>query len=294
MSDIRPRRSVLYMPASNPRALEKAKAIPCDGVILDLEDAVAPDMKDMAREQAVRAMREGGYGRRELIIRVNLPASPWFEADFAAAAMSGADAVLIPKVADPDTLRRAAAKMDELGAPAHTRLWAMIETAPAILRIEAIAATAREPGSRLECFVIGANDLAKDTRARIVPGRAPMLPWLQQTLLAARAYGLDCLDGVFNDISDEEGLEAEAVQGRDLGFDGKTLAHPGQAGTVNRLFSPTAEEIAKARRIIAAFDLPENRGKGAIALDGWMVERLHAEMAGRVVALDAAIRAMEG
>lgn len=291
---IRPRRSVLYMPASNLRAIEKARSLPVDGVILDLEDAVAPEMKDVARAQAVEAVRGGGYGPRELVIRVNAPESPWYAADMQAAALSGADAVLIPKVASPETLREAAARMAELGAPERTALWAMIETAPAVLRIEAIAAQAREPGSRLSCFVVGANDLARDTRARIVPGRTPMLPWLQQTLLAARAFGLDVLDGVYNEIADPGGLEVEARQGRDLGFDGKSLAHPSQAEIVNAVFSPSAEELARARRIIDAFARPEHAGKGAIALDGWMVERLHAEMAERVVALDAAIRASGG
>ncbi len=202
MLPIRPRRSVLYMPASNPRAIEKARTLPVDGVILDLEDAVAPEMKDVARAQAVAATLEGGFGRRETIIRVNAPGSPWYEADLEAAAASRADAILIPKPSHPEELLDAAARLDAKGAAPDMKLWAMVETAMAVLRIDALAGAARAPGGRLACLVIGANDLAKDTRARIVPGRAPMLPWLQQILLAARAHGLDCLDGVMNEISD--------------------------------------------------------------------------------------------
>jgi citrate lyase subunit beta/citryl-CoA lyase len=287
---LRPRRSALYMPASNPRAIEKARGIAADCIILDLEDAVAPDMKEIARAQAVKAVADGGFGHRELVIRTNAPESPWFDADLSAAALSGADAIMIPKVSRPETLAMIGARLAASGAPAHTRVWAMIETAFAVLRVEAIAAMALVPEARLSCFVIGANDLAKDTRARIVPGRAPMLPWLAMTLAAARAYHLDILDGVYNDFSDLDAFRAEAEQGRDMGFDGKTLSHPAQAEIANAVFSPTAEDLKKAREIIDAFALPENRDKGAISLNGWMVERLHAEMAARVVALDAAIR----
>jgi citrate lyase subunit beta / citryl-CoA lyase len=288
---IRPRRSALYMPASNPRAIEKARVIAADCIILDLEDAVAPDMKQVARAQAVKAVADGGFGHRELVIRTNAPESPWFDADLSAASQSGADAIMIPKVSRPETLAMIGARLAASDAPAHTRVWAMIETAFAVLRVEAIAAMALLPEARLSCFVIGANDLAKDTRARIVPGRAPMLPWLAMTLAAARAYQLDILDGVYNDFSDLEAFRAEAEQGRDMGFDGKTLSHPAQAEIANAVFSPTAEDLKKAREIIDAFALPENRHKGAISLNGWMVERLHAEMATRVVALDAAIQA---
>lgn len=291
MTTIRPRRSALYMPASNPRAIEKAREIDADIIILDLEDAVAPDMKDVARAQAVKAIADGGFGHRELVIRTNAPEGPWFDADLAAAALSGADAIMIPKVSQPETLRMIGARLSAARAPEHTKVWAMIETAFAVLRAGELAACALEPATRLSCFVIGANDLAKDTRARIVSGRAPMLSWLSTAIAAARAYRLDILDGVYNDFKDLEALRAEAEQGRDMGFDGKTLSHPSQATIVNEVFSPNSDDLKKAREIIDAFALPENAGKGAISLGGWMVERLHAEMAERVMALDAAIRA---
>jgi citrate lyase subunit beta / citryl-CoA lyase len=290
MTPIRPRRSALYLPASNPRAIAKARTVSADVVILDLEDAVAPEMKETARAQALAALAEGGFGRREVVIRTNGTTSPWFEADLAAAARSGADAVLIPKVSAPETLVTIGTRLAGLGAPERLSVWAMVETALAILRADALAGVASEPVARLTCFVIGANDLAKETRARIVPGRAPMLPWLSTAVAAARAHGLAILDGVHNDFADLDGLTVEARQGRDMGFDGKTLSHPSQADIVNAMFSPTEDELAHARQIIAAFERPENRDKGAIAMNGWMVERLHAEMAQRVVALDAAIR----
>lgn len=290
MPALRPRRSALYLPASNPRAIEKARTIDADVIILDLEDAVAPEMKTVARTQAIGAIAAGGFGHREVVIRTNAPDGPWFDTDLAAAATSGADAILIPKVSQPDTLRMIGERLRLADAPEKTRIWAMIETAGAILRAEQLAACATDPQTRLDAFVIGANDLAKETQARIVPGRAPMLPWLATALAAARAYGLSILDGVHNDFKDLEGLLAEAVQGRDMGFDGKTLSHPSQAAIVNQTFSPTPADLARAQAIIKAFDLPENREKGAIALDGWMVERLHAEMAERVVALDAMIK----
>ncbi|MGL4440558.1 MAG: HpcH/HpaI aldolase/citrate lyase family protein [Bosea sp. (in: a-proteobacteria)] len=291
MPAIRPRRSALYMPASNPRAIEKARLIDADIIIIDLEDAVAPEMKELARQAAVKAIADGGFGHRELVIRTNAPEGPWFDADLAAASLSGCDALLIPKVSRPETLRMIGARLSAAGAPAHTKVWAMIETAFAVLRAGELASCALEPATRLTCFVIGSNDLAKETRARIVPGRAPMLPWLATAIAAARAYGLDILDGVYNDFKDLDALRAEAEQGRDMGFDGKTLSHPSQTGIVNEIFSPSTDELKKAREIIDAFALPENASKGAIALNGWMVERLHAEMAERVVALDAAIRA---
>lgn len=287
---IRPRRSALYMPASNQRAIDKARTLPVDVVILDLEDAVAPEMKGEARRNAVAAIAAGGFGRRELVIRVNAPASPWFEADMAAACASGADVLLIPKVGSPQTLAMASRLMVDLGAAPAMRLWAMIETPLAILHIAAIAATRHEPGSRLAGFVVGANDLARETGARITPGRPALMPWIAMVLAAARAHGLIALDGVFNDFRDLAGLAVEAEQGRDLGFDGKTLSHPDQVETVNRIFSPSESELDKARRIIEAFARPENAGKGVIAVDGSMVERLHAEMAERMLAIDAAIR----
>ncbi|MFO1150263.1 MAG: CoA ester lyase [Alsobacter sp.] len=291
---VRPRRSVLYMPGSNARALEKARTLPADALILDLEDAVAPDAKELARRQVAEAVKSGGFGRREVIARVNGLDTPWGEADIKAVAAAGPDAVLVPKVSSPAHIARAANALAAAGAPEGTRLWAMMETPLAMLTAQAIASAAADPLNRLACFVMGTNDLAKETRARLVPGRAPMLPWLQTCLAAARAYGLDIIDGVYNTLSDEAGFLAECEQGRDLGFDGKTLIHPGQIAAANRVFAPSQEEVARARAIIAAFELPENRDKGAIQIDGRMAERLHAEMGRRTVAIAEAIAASEG
>ncbi|HYF57189.1 MAG TPA: CoA ester lyase [Salinarimonas sp.] len=291
MPEIRPRRSVLYMPGSNARALEKARSLPCDALILDLEDAVAPDVKEGARDAVGAAVRAGGYGPREVVIRINGLDTPWGEADLSAAVEAAPDAILIPKVSHPDTLVSLGARLRRLGCPDHVRVWAMIETPLAILRAEAIAGAAHDVDTRLACLVMGTNDLAKETRARFVPGRAPMLPWLATAILAARAYGLDVLDGVYNDLGDEAGLRAECEQGRDLGFDGKTLIHPNQIAAANALFAPAAEEVERGRAVIAAFEAPENAAKGAISLDGRMVERLHADMARRIVALADAIAA---
>lgn len=291
MTEIRPRRSVLYMPGSNARALEKAREIAADALILDLEDAVAPDAKELAREQVCAAVKAGGYGRRELVIRVNGVDTPWFEADLAAASEAKPDAILVPKVSSPETLVEIGGKLNGLWADPAIRVWAMIETPLAILEAERIARAARDPVTRLACFVLGTNDLAKETRARFVPGRAPMLPWLTTAILAARAHGIDVVDGVYNDIKDEAGFIAECEQGRDLGFDGKTLIHPAQVAPANAAFAPDESELTRAKAIIAAFQQPENAGKGAIQLDGRMVERLHAEMAKRVVALADAIAA---
>lgn len=291
MPTIRPRRSVLYMPGSNARALEKAREIAADALILDLEDAVAPEAKASARDQVCAAVKAGGYGRRELVIRTNGVDTPWFKDDLAAAVEANPDAILIPKVSAPETLQQIGAQLDGLWAQPELRIWAMIETPLAILDVERIARAARDPRTRLSCFVMGTNDLAKETRARFVPGRAPMLPWLTSAILAARAHGIDILDGVYNDIKNEDGCKAECEHGRDLGFDGKTLIHPNQVALANTVFAPDEAELAQARSIIAAFAEPENQGKGAIQLGGRMVELLHAEMAKRVVALGEAIGA---
>lgn len=289
---IRPRRSVLYMPGSNARALEKAKTLAADAVILDLEDSVAPDAKTTAREQVLAVVKGGGFGSREVVIRVNGLTSPWGLADLEAAATVAPDAVLIPKVSKPEDVFDAVAVLDRLGTPESVAIWAMFETPLAVLNAAAIAATAAtNAGRRLAVFVLGTNDLAKETRARFVPGRAPMLPWLTTALAAGRAYGLDVVDGVYNDLSDAEGFLAECAQGRDLGMDGKTLIHPNQLGPANEIFSPTEAEVASAEKILAAFALPENAAKGVISLDGRMVERLHAEMAERTVAIARAIAA---
>jgi citrate lyase subunit beta/citryl-CoA lyase len=289
MTMIRPRRSVLYMPGSNARALEKARDIAADALILDLEDAVAPEAKAMARDQVCAVVKAGGYGRRELVIRTNGLDTPWFAEDLAAAAEAGPDAILVPKISSPEMVLEIGARLHGLWAAAGIRLWAMIETPQAIIDVAAIARAARDPASRLACFVMGTNDLAKETRARLVPGRAPMLSWMTSAILAARAHGVDILDGVYNDFRDEAGFLAECEQARDLGYDGKTLIHPGQVAAANTVFAPDAAELARARAVIAAFELPENADKGAIQLDGRMVERMHAEMAQRVVALSDAI-----
>jgi citrate lyase subunit beta / citryl-CoA lyase len=285
MTDIRPRRSVLYMPGSNARAIDKARSLPADGIIIDLEDAVAPEAKDDARAEVAAAVRKGGFGRREVVVRVNGPDTPWGEDDIAAAAEAGADAVLVPKVSDAETLTALGHRLRRIGASESLRVWAMIETPLAVLHCERIAAVARDGIARLDCLVMGTNDIAKDTRARQVPGRWPILPHLAAAIAAARAHDLDILDGVYNAIGDEEGFRAECEQGRDLGFDGKTLIHPRQLAVANEVFAPTAAELAEARGIIAAFDRPENRSRGVIAHEGRMVERMHADMARRTVAL---------
>jgi len=289
---IRPRRSVLYMPGSNARALEKAKTLPTDVVILDLEDSVAPDAKLTAREQVIAVVKGGGFGPREVVIRVNGLSGPWGLADLEAVAAVAPDAILIPKVSKPEDVFEAVAVLDRLGAPESVKIWAMFETPLAVLNAGAIAAAAAtKEGRRLAVFILGTNDLAKETRARFVPGRAPMLPWLTTALAAGRAYGLDVIDGVYNNLSDAEGFLAECEQGRDLGMDGKTLIHPNQLGPANEVFSPAEAEVAQAEKILAAFALPENASKGVISLDGRMVERLHAEMAERTVAIARAIAA---
>ena len=286
---IRPRRSVLYMPGSNARALEKAKTLPADAVILDLEDSVAPDAKEAARDQVVAAVKAGGFGRREVVIRVNGVDTPWHAEDLRAAAHAAPDAILVPKVANPETLELIGRRMLDMGTDHRTHVWAMIETPLAIFNILAIAAEAKDSESRLTVFVMGTNDLAKETRARLVPGRAPMLAWLSTCVAAARQYGVEILDGVYNDIGNADGFAAECRQGVEFGFDGKTLIHPSQIEPCNAAFSPSADEVVQARKIIAAFDLPENRNKGVVSLDGRMVERLHAEMARRTVTIADAI-----
>jgi citrate lyase subunit beta/citryl-CoA lyase len=286
---IRPRRSVLYMPGSNARALEKAKTLAVDGVILDLEDAVAPDAKADARAQVTQAVRAGGFGHREVLIRTNAIDTPWFADDFEAAIAARPDGVLVPKISTPDQIEMIGQRLLDTHADHHMRLWAMIETPAAIFNIRELAAAAKDSETRLAGFVIGTNDLAKETRARIVPGRAPMLPWLASCVLAAHAYGIDVLDSVYNDIADTAGFAAECAQARDMGFDGKTLIHPSQVEACNATFSPSEDEVAQARKAIAAFDRPENKGKGVVQIEGRMVERMHAEMARRTVAIAEAI-----
>ena len=288
---VRPRRSVLYMPGSNARALEKAKTLPVDGVILDLEDAVAPDAKAAARDQVVAAVKAGGFGAREVFIRVNGIDTPWFADDIRAAIAAAPDAILMPKISTPDQPERIGERLLSMHANLHTRVWAMIETPTAVFNVRAIAATAKDSETRLAGFVMGTNDLAKETRAHIVPGRAPMVSWLASCVLAAREFGIDILDGVYNDIADTEGFAQECAQAREFGFDGKTLIHPSQIEPCNAAFTPNPDEVAQARMTIAAFDLPENKDKGVVQIDGRMVERMHAEMARRTVAISEAIAA---
>src|SRR5579863_7476004 len=285
---IRPRRSVLYMPGSNARALEKARDLPADCLILDLEDAVAPDAKGQARELINKALKSG-FGDREVMVRINGLDTRWWVEDLDSIVGARPDAVLVPKISNPGQLQDLAARIVDMGTDPHIRVWAMMETPLAMLNVAEIAAAALDSETRLTGFVMGTNDLAKDTRARIVPGRAPMLPWLMNCLAAARAYGLEILDGVYNDLGNAEGFTQECRQARELGFDGKTLIHPRQIKVCNDAFSPAPEEVEAARKIIAAFDLPENQGKGVIQIEGRMVERLHADMARRTVEIADAI-----
>ena len=293
---IRPRRSVLYMPGSNARAIEKARTLPADAVIFDLEDSVAPNGKAAARQQVLNAVTAGGFGAREIIIRINGLDTEWWLDDLNAAAKAKPDAVLVPKVSIPGHLEDVAERLIDISADQKIRIWAMMETPLAMLNAGEIAAAAKDIETRLSAFVMGTNDLAKDTRAKITPGRAPMVPWLMGCVTAARAHGIDILDGVYNDLGNAEGFARECDEARDMGFDGKTLIHPNQIGPCNAAFSPSTEEVANARKIIAAFSLPENKNKGVVQLDGRMVERLHADMARRTVAIARAIeeRDLEG
>lgn len=286
MEAVRPRRSVLYVPGSNARALEKGAALPVDALILDLEDAVAPSAKEEARAAVLAAVARG-FGHREVAIRVNGPWTPWGEADLAASARSGADAVVLPKVESAAAVREAERGLDAVGAPPGLRLWCMIETPRGVLSAAEIAGAS----PRLSCLVAGTADLVKDLRARHTPGRAEVLPSLSLLLLAARAHGLAALDGVHLDLADGAGFEAACRQGRDLGFDGKTLIHPKTVEAANRIFSPSDEEVAAARRTIRAHAEAEAAGKGVAVVDGRLVESLHVEGARRIVALAEAIAA---
>lgn len=278
---IRPRRSALYMPGANARALDKARGLPADVLILDLEDAVAPDAKEQARTQVMAAVHEGGYGSRELVIRVNGLDTPWGHADLVAAATSGADAVLICKVDSAEGVRQADRVLRSAGAPESLRLWVMMETPRAMLAAGDIAGAC----ARMECLVMGTSDLTKDLNALPTRDRLPMVTSLGLCMLAARAYGLTALDGVHVDLDDAEGLAASCRQGRELGFDGKTLIHPKQLAAANEAFAPSVEEVARARRIIAAHAEAMEAGKGITLVDGKLIEALHVETARRVVAL---------
>jgi citrate lyase subunit beta/citryl-CoA lyase len=286
VSDFVPLRSVLYMPSSNERALEKAKSIACDGLILDLEDAVAPDAKPAARQAACAAAASGEYGRRTVTIRVNGIGTEWHDADLEAAAKAGPAAVVVPKVESADEVHRLVEALERHGAPDHTTLWAMVETPVAILDALAIA----RASERLSTLVMGTNDLVKELYAEHVPGRAPILPSLHTALLAARAAGLAILDGVYNDVKDTDGFLAECRQGREMGFDGKTLIHPGQVEGANAAFAPSEQAVVDARGLIRAFE--DGRGSGVVTYHGRMVENLHVESARRTLAIDEAIRGL--
>jgi citrate lyase subunit beta/citryl-CoA lyase len=281
MTEIKPRRSVLYMPGANERALEKAKTLPADALILDLEDAVAPDAKDAARERVCAAASSGEYGSREVTIRVNGLDTEWHDADLRAAAQAGPAAVVVPKVNSANDVHNIERALEFGGAPEHTKIWAMVETPIAMLHAEEIAAASE----RLTVLVMGTNDLANELHAEFVPGRTPLLGGLSLCLLAARATGKVILDGVYNDVKDAEGFEAECLQGRQFGFDGKTLIHPGQIEPCNRVFAPSEEEIAQARKIISAFDEAKVEGRGVVTVDGRMIENLHVANAQRILAL---------
>ena len=279
---IRSRRSVLYVPASNERAMVKAETLAADAIIYDLEDAVAPDEKSAARERLRDWFARFGKQRDsgpERIIRINGLATQEGSEDMLAARFCKPDAILLPKTGDIDDLTVAAEALEQTDAPETLRLWAMIETPQGILNASRLAMAARTPGLRLDCFVIGTNDLIKETGVEPGPGRCNLVPWLMQVVLAARAYGLDILDGVYNDFRDLDGYSAECAQGASMGFDGKTLIHPSQVAGANAAFGISAEKLAEATAIRDAFLLPVNQGKGVIALNGKMIERLHLDIA---------------
>lgn len=284
----RPRRSALYLPASNAKALAKARTLPADVVMLDLEDAVAPEWKAEARSAAVAAVREGGFGPREVAIRANGLDTPWGAEDLAAIATSGADAVVVPKISTPADIL--ACETALAAAPPGLQLWAMIETCTAVGNLFPIAALAAS--TRLSLWMMGTNDLAKEMRAQLTPDRAAFVAILTQAVCAGRAHGLALLDGVCNEFHDLDRFSAEAAQGLMLGFDGKTVIHPAQIEPCNAVFSPSPAELARAEAIIAAFALPENAGKGAIQVDGKMAELLHLEQARRLVAVAGQIAAL--
>ena len=285
----RPRRSVLYMPGSNARALEKGRTLPADGLILDLEDAVAPDAKAEARTNIAAAVGGGGYGGREIVVRVNGLATPWGYDDLVMAATSGADAVLLPKVESADAVRQAEAVLRAAGSPEGQRIWCMMETPMGMLNAKEIAGASAKLGG----LVMGTSDLAKDLHAAHTRDRLPMITSLGLCLLAARAYGLAILDGVHLDLSDDEGFAESCRQGRELGFDGKTLIHPKTIAACNEAFAPSPEEVAFSRRIIAAHAEAAADGKGVVVVDGKLIENLHVENARRLVALAEAIATLE-
>ena len=287
----RPRRSCLYMPGANERALEKAKTLPADTVIMDLEDAVAPEAKETARDTIRAAVSAGGYGHREIVVRMNGLDTEWGQADLKMAVEAGAHALLAPKVIDGSDIDRLDDAMSLAGAPAEMGLWVMIEMPKAILNIQDIAEAVGR--TRMTTFVMGTNDLAKEYRARMTPDRLAFQTALGMSMAAARAYNIVAIDGVYNDIKNEQGLIDECEQGRDLGFDGKTLIHPSQLDTANRVFAPSPHDVEHAQAVIEAFADPQNAGKGVLKVNGKMTELLHLDEARRTVTMDEAIRAFE-
>ncbi|MDP6788408.1 MAG: CoA ester lyase [Rhodospirillales bacterium] len=286
----RPRRSVLYMPGSNGRALDKGRTLAADGLILDLEDSVSPDAKEEARDRVCRAAIDGGYGGREVLIRVNGLGTAWGRDDIVAAASSGADAIVLPKVDAADTVREADSIMDGAGAPASMALWCMMETPAGILHAEEIAAASRRVGG----FALGMEDLVKDLHAAHTGDRLPVVTALGLCMLAARAAGIAILDGVHMNLDDDDGLEEACRRGREMGFDGKTLIHPKQIDAANRIFAPTADELDWSRRIIAAHGAAADEGQGVVVVDGRLVEVLHVAEAERLVAMAETIDERKG
>ncbi|MGB3538470.1 MAG: CoA ester lyase [Mesorhizobium sp.] len=278
----RPPRSVLYLPGANARALEKAREIPTDAIILDLEDSIAPDAKEMARYQVTKAVKTGGYGQREIVVRINGLSTPWGRDDLDAALRADPDAILVPKVSDPADVSAVQEAITTAGS--RTQIWAMIETPLSIGNVFSLAGARTTLTTALSAFVIGTNDLVKEMQMRPTPGRAHLVPLLATCVAAARAHGIHIIDGVYNALDDEDGFRAECEQGRDLGMDGKSLIHPRQVQPCNSAFSPSKDEIARARRLVEVFDLPENRDAGVLRIDGHMAERLHLHVAKQILA----------
>lgn len=285
----RPRRSVLYMPGSNARALEKGQTLACDALIMDLEDAVAPDAKKMSRDQVAAAISKGGYGKREVVIRVNALDTTWGFKDIASAATSGADAILLPKAESANAVRQLEKVMEEAGAPDEMGIWCMIETPRGVLRAELIASAS----PRVSCLVMGTSDLAKDLHAHHTRDRVPMMLSLGHCVLVARAYGLSILDGVHLDLEDDKGFAQSCQQGKDFGFDGKTLIHPKTVATANDIYGPSPEEVTWSKRIIEAFDAAQAKGEGIAVVDGKLVENLHMAEARRLVKISAQIKILD-
>ncbi|MCK5545768.1 MAG: CoA ester lyase [Rhodospirillaceae bacterium] len=285
----RPRRSALYMPGSNTRALEKARTLACDAIIMDLEDSVAPDAKKLARKQVVEAIKQGGYGKREVVVRVNALDTTWGYKDIAMAASSGADVILLPKTESANAVRQLEHIMDESGAPDDMEIWCMVETPRGVLRAELIASAS----PRVSCLVMGTSDLAKDLHAHHTRERIPMVMSLGHCLLVARAYGLSILDGVHLDLGDDEGFKQSCLQGKDFGFDGKTLIHPKTISKANEIYGPSVDEVKWSNDIIAAFDVARAKGEGVVVIDGKLVENLHIVEARRIVKMSERIDELE-